>query len=55
MKGRKAFPTLFFKWLAMADKKQKKKREDEEEIDTSIDWIAMAQDSIKPEYEANAS
>ena len=27
----------------------------EEEIDTSIDWIAMAEDSVKPEYEANAS
>ena len=41
-------------------KKKKKQEEDSidlgEEFDESeIDWISMAEDSIKPEYEANAS
>jgi len=40
----------------MAKKKEKKEIDaSEEEIDTSIDWIAMAEDSVKPEYEVNAS
>jgi len=38
--------------------KKKKKEEDESiELDDGeeIDWIAMAEESIKPEYDANAS
>ncbi len=33
----------------MAKKKEKKQEEE------GVDWIAMAEESIKPEYEANAS
>ena len=58
MKGTAFHPLIFFV-VAMA-KKKKKQEEDSidlgEEFDESeIDWISMAEDSIKPEYEANAS
>ena len=42
-------------------KKKKKQEEESVELDgeyldpEEIDWIAMAEDSIKPEYDANAS
>ena len=43
----------------MAKKKKKQEEEPielgEEYDDEEIDWIALAEDSIKPEYEANAS
>ena len=56
MRGLTAFPHTFFMVIAMA-KKKKKEEDDLIELDDSeeMDWIAMAEDSIRPEYDANAS